>query len=248
MKIPSHPNTTFDEDSFSNLLARSISLTEEEKERVLKAIPRLSQQQINELFNIFEEEQLKFAELETEFASDVEKLKREREDQSERIQFEIKDFLNPHNQYLIRELAKHPTAMTELAPRKFEILVAELMKDLGWTVELTPQTRDGGRDLILTTDFKGIKLMSIVECKQWRYKKVDVNVVKQMLYNVREQDKANKGIIATTALFSPDAIKLGNKYNWLLDLRDYHGLREMLLSFGKHTERPEMCAWRPTKY
>lgn len=77
--IPPHPNTTFDEENFLALLEGSISLTMEEKQRVIDAIPRLSIEQINELISIFEEEKQKFSELEAEFADDVAKLKAERE-------------------------------------------------------------------------------------------------------------------------------------------------------------------------
>lgn len=77
--IPPHPNTQFDEENFLTLLEGSISLTMEEKKRVIDAIPRLSIEQINELISIFEEEKQKFAELEKEFADDVAKLKAERE-------------------------------------------------------------------------------------------------------------------------------------------------------------------------
>ncbi len=77
--IPPHPNTQFDEENFLILLEGSISLTIEEKKRVIEAIPRLSIEQINELISIFQEEKQKFAELESEFADDVAKLKAERE-------------------------------------------------------------------------------------------------------------------------------------------------------------------------
>lgn len=77
--LPPHPNTQFDEENFLVLLEGSISLTMEEKKRVIDAIPRLSIEQINELISIFVEEKQKFAELENEFADDVAKLKAERE-------------------------------------------------------------------------------------------------------------------------------------------------------------------------
>ena len=77
--IPAHPNTQFDEENFLALLEGSISLTMEEKKRVIDAIPRLSMEQINELISIFEEEKQKFSELEKEFSDDVSKLKAERE-------------------------------------------------------------------------------------------------------------------------------------------------------------------------
>lgn len=78
-EIPAHPNTKFNEENFLTLLEGSISLTMEEKKRVIEAIPRLKIEQINELITIFEEEKQKFAELEKEFAGDVAKLKAERE-------------------------------------------------------------------------------------------------------------------------------------------------------------------------
>ena len=76
--IPAHPNTQFDDENFLNLLEGSISLTYEEKKRVIDAIPRLKIEQIHELISIFEEEKKKFAELEKEYADDVAKLKAER--------------------------------------------------------------------------------------------------------------------------------------------------------------------------
>ena len=75
MTVPAHPNTTFDEKRFLQLLAGSISLTLTEKQRIVQAIGQLSQYQIDELIKIFEEEQQKFAELEKKHAEEVEKLK-----------------------------------------------------------------------------------------------------------------------------------------------------------------------------
>ncbi len=61
--VPAHPNTQFDEKKFLELLAKSISLTKTEKQRIISSIPKLSQYQIDELMRIFEEEQKKFTEL-----------------------------------------------------------------------------------------------------------------------------------------------------------------------------------------
>lgn len=61
--VPEHPNTTFDEQQFLTLLRGSISLTRDEKWRIIQAIPKLSQFQVDELQKILEEERRKFAEL-----------------------------------------------------------------------------------------------------------------------------------------------------------------------------------------
>lgn len=61
--VPGHPETKFDEQLFLTLLRGSISLTRDEKWRIIQAIPKLSQFQIDELQKILEEEKRKFSEL-----------------------------------------------------------------------------------------------------------------------------------------------------------------------------------------
>lgn len=61
--IPTHPQTQFDEQKFLILLRGSISLTRDEKWRIVQAVPKLSQFQIDELQKILEEERHKFSEL-----------------------------------------------------------------------------------------------------------------------------------------------------------------------------------------
>jgi hypothetical protein len=61
--IPTHPETQFDETKFLSLLRGSISLTRDEKWRIIQAIPKLSQFQIDELQKILDEERFKFSQL-----------------------------------------------------------------------------------------------------------------------------------------------------------------------------------------
>ncbi|MBU1015587.1 hypothetical protein KJ657_00660 [Patescibacteria group bacterium] len=75
--IPAHPNTKFDEKKFLELLAGSISLTINEKKKIIEAIPQLSQFQIDELMKIFEEEKGKFAELEKKHADQIADLEKQ---------------------------------------------------------------------------------------------------------------------------------------------------------------------------
>ncbi len=61
--IPPHAEVTFDEQVFLVLLRGSISLTRDEKWRIIQAVPKLSQFQINELQKILDEEKFKFSQL-----------------------------------------------------------------------------------------------------------------------------------------------------------------------------------------
>ncbi len=71
---PDHPEAKFDEQNFLTLLRGSISLTRDEKWRIVQAIPKLSQFQIDELQKILEEEKNKFSELSPKHLLQLQKL------------------------------------------------------------------------------------------------------------------------------------------------------------------------------
>ncbi len=74
IRVPAHAETQFDEQMFLTLLRGSISLTRDEKWRIIQAIPKLSQFQVDELQKILEEEQRKFSELSPKHLSQLMKL------------------------------------------------------------------------------------------------------------------------------------------------------------------------------
>jgi len=76
VKIPAH-TLSFDEQQFLHLLAGSISLTRDEKKRIIDSIPRLKQAQVDELIRIFEEERRKFAELSAKHVEQLKKLEKQ---------------------------------------------------------------------------------------------------------------------------------------------------------------------------
>lgn len=73
VKIPPH-NLQFDESYFLKLLANSISLTIDEKKNIILHIPKLRQEQIDELIRILEEERSKFQELSPKHGEQLKKL------------------------------------------------------------------------------------------------------------------------------------------------------------------------------
>ncbi|MBI3336559.1 hypothetical protein HYZ98_03275 [Candidatus Peregrinibacteria bacterium] len=72
--VPLHADTTFDEQGFLKLLRGSISLTRDEKWRIIQAVPKLSQFQVDELQKILEEERHKFGELSPKHLSQLKRL------------------------------------------------------------------------------------------------------------------------------------------------------------------------------
>jgi len=65
----------FDEKYFLELLAGSLSLDWQNKKRILKELPTLSQYQIDELIKIFEEELRVFQEIEETNKEQIEKMR-----------------------------------------------------------------------------------------------------------------------------------------------------------------------------
>jgi hypothetical protein len=84
--VPGHPETTFDEQKFLLLLAGSISLMRDEKWRIIQAIPKLSQFQIDELFKILTEEKKKFSELSPKHLLQLQKLEQKHSEEWKDLQ------------------------------------------------------------------------------------------------------------------------------------------------------------------
>lgn len=150
------------------------------------------------------------------------------------------------NEQLMRWLAKHPEYMRELPPRKFEEVIAEILRDLGYTVQLTPATRDGGRDIIVGVKTSFGELLVIVECKRWcPPHKVGLAVVERFLHVLRDKTKANLGVIAATTTFTLDAQKSAQEFSYLLKLADFDHLKEMAKNYGTWHRRKGSEIWVP---
>lgn len=137
------------------------------------------------------------------------------------------------NDDLLAYLALHPELLRELDPRRFEELVAELFRRQGFTVELTPKARDGGRDLFALHSNAFGRSLYLVECKRYAAsRKVGVEVVRG-LYGVLQADRATKGVIVTTSSYTKDAIAFATPLEYQLSLRDFEALKEWLDAFRK---------------
>ena len=132
------------------------------------------------------------------------------------------------NEELKRYLAKHPEKLYDLTPRKFEELIASILKDFGLDVKLTPATRDGGRDIIAYIRNAVCRILLFVECKKWSPKnKVGVQVVDRLI-GVSHIYKANKSLLVTTSTFTKDAIEHARLAEEEIELKDYEKIKAWL--------------------
>lgn len=125
------------------------------------------------------------------------------------------------NNELINFLKRNPKLLYKLDPQKFEELVAELLSDMGYVVELTKRTRDGGVDIFATQKTGVGESLLLVDCKRYApHKHIGVSVVRS-LYGITEQFKATMGIIATTSFFSKPAVEFKKQVKHRISLKDY---------------------------
>ncbi len=88
IKLPAH-KLQFDEKLFLKLLAGSISLTKEEKKRIIGAVPQLTQFQVDELIRILSEEKQKFSELDIKHKEQLDGLQGTHHQEWEELEAEL---------------------------------------------------------------------------------------------------------------------------------------------------------------
>ena len=132
------------------------------------------------------------------------------------------------NDALIAYLARNPAALHTLDPRKFEEIVADIWRKFGYQVQLTPRTRDGGKDLYAARHDHYGDVLYVIECKRYGPDNpVGVEIVRA-LYGVAESERATAGILATTSYFTAPATEFRKLIPYRLSLHDFDGLREWL--------------------
>ena len=147
---------------------------------------------------------------------------------------------------LISELRSDPDLLHKISPRKFEEVVAELLFDMGCDVELTPETRDGGRDILAGFNSPVGRLLAIVECKRYsRHRPIGTSLVERFLWTVEQRDRASIGIFATTSSFTAGARERAKDRHWTVKLKEHRDLREWLNNYGHWQRAADTEIWTP---
>ncbi len=132
-------------------------------------------------------------------------------------------------------LARHVSDVQAISPRRFEELVADVYRQLGYDVQLTKSTRDGGYDVVLLgrSGCQSPVDHTIVECKRYgSHRRVGVGIVRHLL-GVQLEIGARKAKIVASTHFSEPAARTAQRVNagtsgYELELVDIQQLTEML--------------------
>jgi HJR/Mrr/RecB family endonuclease len=145
----------------------------------------------------------------------------------------LPEIISTFSPAIMKFLAENPKLLYQISDRDFEQLIAEIFALKGFEVELTAQTRDGGKDIIaFYRDQLGFRMKYIVECKRYAWHNpVDISIV-QRLEGVRHSLDAHKGILATTSRFTQPAIDWAKieRNVWNLELKAHNDIVDWLKS------------------
>jgi restriction endonuclease Mrr len=166
----------------------------------------------------------------------------------ERALIEVPKLVVEVRRDLAARIAMDPEMLRSISPREFEELMAEVFSALGYVVELTAPSRDGGKDIIAVRADHGIVSKLLVECKRYvPPNMVDVGLVRQ-LYAVKQFEHASKALLVTTSYFTRGARELEQQYLYELELKDFDAVTEWVKAhsgivgggFGSGPHNPKM--------
>jgi len=132
------------------------------------------------------------------------------------------------NTKLLDKINFDPKLMYSLSPRQFEEFVAELFEKDGYSVTLTPQTRDGGKDLFIAESKLIGNFIYYIECKKYSPNyPVGVRAIRE-LHGAVSADKATAGIVVTSSYFSRPAKEFTEKIKNQMSLIDFSNLKKWI--------------------
>jgi len=111
------------------------------------------------------------------------------------------------NRKFIDLIVNNPRYLDEIEWREMERLLAQIFEGLGFEVRLTPGSKDGGKDIVLTCHVKSSAHTYYVEVKHWRSgQHVGAGAISDFL-NVIVNEQVSGGLFLSTYGYCSNAIE-----------------------------------------
>jgi hypothetical protein len=118
---------------------------------------------------------------------------------------------------VFEHFAKRPGDLRNLEWRQYEEFLDAVFKNQGYVTELGPGSNDGGVDLRLYQSAAVPEMVTLVQARRYTKKPIQLEAV-AALYGHAVQQKAQKGILATTSYFQPKAETFAKSVERRVDL------------------------------
>jgi restriction system protein len=139
----------------------------------------------------------------------------------EQIVQEVSPTIIIANDALIERLKHAPEEIHRITPRKFEELIGDLLTDMGWEVQLTPESKDGGKDILAALNTGLGRFLCLVEAKRYGpTRPIQVGLVRQ-LYGTLIDHGANSAMLVTSSRFTKGARDFQSNHEYLISLKEY---------------------------
>lgn len=142
---------------------------------------------------------------------------------------EIQLIIKSASKAFIRAVAENPRALDALEWRDLERLMAEAFEGVGFSVTLTPPSKDGGKDLILHGEVRGKLKTYAVEIKHWRAGNKVGQLAVESFMDVLIKEKYDGGIFISTYGFTANAFESLTK------------IQRTSLKFGSESKVVSLC-------
>lgn len=168
----------------------------------------------------------------------IDRLREEKVD----VEAEVRIMLRDLSSRFARLIASNPDALAHLEWRVVEQVVAEVFDGLGFAVTLTPGSKDGGKDVVLTFTVKGKLAEYYVEIKHWRSStKVGSAAVEKML-KVIVEEKKDGGLFLSTYGFTANAFE---QLTTIEKQKLKFGDQEQIVTFCRTYVKAKAGLWSP---
>lgn len=143
---------------------------------------------------------------------------------------------------LARAVAAEPEYLAEIEWRDMERMLAAIFEQIGFSVELTPPAKDGGRDLVLECHVRGGRSTYLVEVKHWTSQGRVGGKHLRHFVDVVAREQRDGGLFLATYGYSGNAFESLTETERLL-VR--HGDSEKIVSLCETFVRAEPGIWLP---
>jgi restriction endonuclease Mrr len=132
------------------------------------------------------------------------------------------------NKELYKYLLNHPQGLYKINWMTFEILVTDLLQQLGYQVIHTPFTRDGGVDIWAIYKNELGETKYAIDTKLYSPNRLVGPEPIRAIYGVTQLEQASIGMIITSSFFSEEAKKIANQFRYKISLRDFDDIKNWI--------------------
>ncbi|MDP9194243.1 MAG: restriction endonuclease [Acidobacteriota bacterium] len=135
--------------------------------------------------------------------------------------------LDLFDHHVLKVIRESPALLRSVNWRMFEKILAGVLEQIGYEIELRRGTKDGGIDIVAIKGDSPFGVHRYLIQAKRTDRAVGVEPVRELLF-LKHQYGATKACLATTSTFTRGAWQLANEYRWELELRDFERVKEWL--------------------